>query len=45
LAEDEGRQHAANVLLYGSDDYARVQFLQNTNEAEQIAHDLRLVAA
>ena len=44
LAEDEGRQHAANVLLYGSDDYARVQFLQNTNEAEQIAHDLPLVA-
>lgn len=44
LAEDEGQQHAAEVLLYGSDDYARVQFLQNTNQAEQIAHDLPLVA-
>ena len=44
LAEDEGQQHAAEVLLYGSDDYARVQFLQNTNQAQQMAHDLPLVA-
>ena len=44
LAEDEGQQHAAEVLLYGSDDYARVQYLQSTNEADQIRHDLPLVA-
>jgi protein SCO1/2 len=43
LAEDDGQQHAANVLLYGSDDYARVQYLQSTSEADQIAHDLPLV--
>jgi protein SCO1 len=43
LAEDEGQQHSAQVLLYGSDDYARVQYLQSTNEAAQIAHDLPLV--
>ena len=44
LAEDEGQQHSAQVLLYGSDDYARVQYLQSTNEADQIGHDLPLVA-
>jgi protein SCO1/2 len=44
LAEDEGQQHSADVLLYGSDDYARVQYLQSTNEADQIGHDLPLVA-
>ena len=44
LAEDEGQQHSAEVLLYGSDDYARVQYLQSTNEADQIRHDLPLVA-
>ena len=44
LAEDEGQQHSAEVLLYGSDDYARVQYLQSTNEADQIGHDLPLVA-
>ena len=44
LAEDEGQQHSAQVLLYGSDDYARVQYLQSTNEADQIVHDLPLVA-
>jgi protein SCO1/2 len=44
LAEDEGQQHSAEVLLYGSDDYARVQYLQSTNEADPIGHDLPLVA-
>jgi protein SCO1 len=43
LAEDDGQLHAAEVLLYGSDDYARVQFLQSNNESDQIAHDLPLV--
>lgn len=45
LAEDDGKQHSADVVLYGADDYARVKFLQSTNQAEQIAHDLPLVAA
>jgi protein SCO1/2 len=44
LAEDEGQQHSAEVLLYGSDDYARVAFLQSDNEQDVIAHDLPLVA-
>jgi protein SCO1/2 len=44
LAEDDGQTHSAQVLLYGSDDYARVSFLQSNNEADQIAHDLPMVA-
>jgi protein SCO1/2 len=44
LAEDEGRTHSSEVLLYGTDDYARVAFLQSTHQAEQVAHDLPLVA-
>lgn len=45
LAEDGGQTHAADVLLYGADDYAHVKYLQSDNEAEQIEHDLPLVAA
>jgi protein SCO1/2 len=45
LAEDEGQQHATDVLLYGSDDYAHVEYLQSDNETDQIAHDLPLVGA
>ena len=44
LAEDEGQLHAADVLLYGADDYAHVKYLQSDNESDQIAHDLPLVA-
>ena len=44
LAEDEGQTHSAQVLLYGSDDYARVSFLESTDEAGQITHDLPLIA-
>lgn len=44
LASDEGQTHSAQVLLYGSDDYARVTYLQSTDEQKQIAHDLPLVA-
>jgi protein SCO1/2 len=44
LAQDEGQTHSAEVLLYGSDDYARVAFLQSNNESGQLAHDLPLVA-
>ncbi len=44
LAEDEGQTHSAQVLLYGSDDYARVAFLESANEADAIAHDLSVVA-
>jgi protein SCO1/2 len=44
LAEDEGQTHSSEVLLYGTDDYARVAFLQSTNQAAQVAHDLPLVA-
>jgi protein SCO1 len=44
LAEDDGQTHSAQVLLFGADDYARVTFLQSTNEAELMAHDLPLAA-
>jgi protein SCO1/2 len=44
LAQDGGQTHSAEVLLYGSDDYARVAFLQSNNESGQLAHDLPLVA-
>lgn len=44
LAEDGGQTHSAQVLLYGSDDYARVTFLQSNNEVQAMAHDLPLVA-
>jgi protein SCO1 len=44
LAEDGGQTHSAQVLLFGADDYARVTFLQSTNEAQLIAHDLPLTA-
>jgi protein SCO1/2 len=44
VAEDDGQTHSAQVLLYGADNYARVTFLQSTNEQQQIAHDLPLVA-
>jgi len=44
LAEDGGQTHSASVLLYGSDNYARVSYLQSTGEAGQIAHDLPLIA-
>lgn len=43
LAEDEGQTHSAEVLLYGSDDYAHVAFLQSSDEVAQITHDLALV--
>jgi protein SCO1/2 len=44
LASDGGQTHAANVLLFGADNYARVTYLQSTNEQQQIAHDLPMVA-
>ncbi len=44
LATDDGQQHSATVLLYGSDDYARVSYLQSDNEQQQMSHDLPLVA-
>jgi protein SCO1/2 len=44
LAEDNGQTHSARVLLFGPDDYARVAYTQSDNEAQQIAHDLPLVA-
>jgi protein SCO1/2 len=43
LASDDGQTHAAQVLLYGSDDYARVAFLESTDETAQITHDLPLI--
>lgn len=44
LAEDDGQTHSAQVLLYGKDNYARVTYLQSTDEQQQIAHDLPMVA-
>ncbi|MCW2522449.1 MAG: senC [Frankiales bacterium] len=44
LAEGDGETHSAEVLLYGSDDYANVGFLQTADEQAAIVHDLPLVA-
>lgn len=44
LASDEGQTHSAQVLLYGADNYARVTYLQSTDEQKQIASDLPKVA-
>jgi protein SCO1/2 len=44
LATDEGETHSAQALLYGPDDYARVTFLQSTNEQQAMEHDLPIVA-
>jgi protein SCO1/2 len=44
VAEDGGQTHSAAVLLFGADDYARVVYPQSTDEAQQMAHDLPLVA-
>jgi protein SCO1/2 len=44
VAEDDGQTHSAQALLYGPDDYAHVTFLQSTNEQQQMAHDLPIVA-
>jgi protein SCO1 len=45
LAEDKGQSHSTQVLLYGSDDYARTSFVYNDNtEQQQIEHDLPIVA-
>ena len=44
LAQDDGQTHSAQVLLYGADDYARVNYVQSDNEADAMAHDLPLVA-
>jgi protein SCO1 len=42
LAEDDGRLHSSLLLLYGSDDEAKVAF-DAGNTARDIADDLRLV--
>ena len=44
IAEDGGETHSAEVLLYGPDDYAHVAFLLSSNERQQMAHDLPIVA-
>jgi protein SCO1 len=44
VATDGGQTHSAQVLLYGADNYARVSYVQSTNEAQQMAHDLPLVS-
>lgn len=44
IAEDGGETHSVQVLLYGPDDYAHVAFLLGSNEEQQMAHDLPIVA-
>jgi protein SCO1/2 len=46
VAEDGGRTHSSQVLLYGPDNYAHVAFVyNNANEAKQMAHDVAVVAS
>ena len=45
VAQDGGRTHSSQVLLYGPDNYAHVAFIySNSNEAKQMAHDVALIA-
>jgi protein SCO1/2 len=44
LASDGGQLHAATVLLYGADNFARVSYEQTDSESNEMAHDLPLVA-
>ena len=44
LAEDGGETHSTQVLFFGPDNYARVQYVFNDNgEQKQIAHDIPVV--
>jgi len=43
VAEDDGRTHSTELLLYGTDDYARVVYLSGSSP-EDIQHDLPAVA-
>jgi protein SCO1/2 len=43
VAEDGGQTHSAELLLYGTDDYARVVYLDGSGP-EDIEHDLPAVA-
>ena len=45
VAEDGGQTHSAELLLYGTDDYAHVAYANSTNEQQLIEHDLPLVAS
>jgi protein SCO1/2 len=42
VAEDDGQTHSAELLLYGTDDYARVVYLDGSSP-EDIGHDLPAV--
>lgn len=42
-AEDDGHTHSAQVLLFGANDYAPVEFLQSNTEDAEMAHDLKIV--
>lgn len=45
VAQDGGRTHSSQVLLYGPDNYAHVAFIySNSAEAKQMAHDVALIA-
>ncbi|HZB48572.1 MAG TPA: SCO family protein [Mycobacteriales bacterium] len=43
VAEDGGRAHSTQLLLYGADDYARVTYLADA-APDDLRHDLPLVA-
>jgi protein SCO1/2 len=42
-AEDDGHTHSAQVLLFGANDYAPVEFLQSNTEAAEMTHDLKVI--
>jgi protein SCO1/2 len=44
VATDEGQTHSAELLLFGTDDYARVVYL-NGSSPDDMRHDLPAVAA
>jgi cytochrome oxidase Cu insertion factor (SCO1/SenC/PrrC family) len=42
-AEDDGHTHSAQVLLFGANDYAPVEFLQSNTESAEMAHDVKVI--
>jgi protein SCO1 len=45
IAADHGETHSLQVLLFGPDDYAHVEFLLSKEEAKQVAHDLAIIGS
>jgi len=46
IAEEGGRTHSTQVMLYSPDNYSHVSFIyNNSNERDQIQHDVNYVVS